>query len=1119
MINKVDQDGKIILGGDFNHLMNPALDRMGGNHTISNNFKVVTNTLYDIMEQFNLGDIWRKKNPDTRRFTWKRRNPLVKSRLDYWLLSQNIFDNVETVGMEPSVRSDHLAISIQLKSLQAETKGKGYWKLNNSFINESDYIEGIIKEVALWDEQSPELVDPRMKWEFLKYKIRQFSLKYGKTKAKTKRNREESLGIQLNQLEVDIDQTGTEDIHKHERLERQISDVKTELKLIDDKAVEGLILRSGATWHENGEKSNAYFLQLETRNKIKKTIKKLEDENEDIVTDPKKIQQVQVNFYEKLYSTKSKKSPQDIKNYLQQIPSKTLNEQDKLNLDVKITFEECRKALKTFQKNKSPGNDGLTAEFYQKFWPIIGKYLMASIQITFKEGHLSTSQTQAVITLLDKGKDRSKLKNWRPISLLNVDYKIISKCLASRLKHCMPTLVHHNQVGYIQNRNITDNIRALADILECTKRQNRAGILLCIDFEKAFDSLEWNFLHGVLEKMNFGSKFIRWVKILYSGISSCVANNGHTTSYFKVERGVRQGDPLSPYLFTLAVEIMAEAIRKNEHITGIKLGQHEDKLLQYADDTTGILADVTSAKEFLKTVNIYGSFSGLKVNVDKTEAMWLGTKRGCRDCPLGIQWTDCIKVTGVYFSYKDVLSNEKNFDEKLDKIRNILNMWKQRDLTMIGRIQIVKTFIISQFTYVCSAVHIPEEYVIELNRLIWKFIWKGKKDRLKRKTMIQAVNNGGLKAPDIRAILKAAKVKWIHKYMSNDYHMWKTTFEWLLKDKNIDVTMLLKSNFKVCKQMRLDLPLFYGEVLDIWSKVGNIKCGKDNIIWYNWKIKIDGESVYYKELDTVGIRYVQDLYNVNGSPIPFQTWVAKGLSKSKFLAWYGLIKKTRSVQNNNITVNRKEDCREDLVVQTQGRATSLVNLNTKHVYEALICGDNHDNLTMPRVANMLTNCNIDWRNIYNRAQRMSVNVKTREFQYKFLNDLLPTNYWLHKWKIRENNTCTFCETQVETLEHLFYDCVYVRRLWKSVQLWYSNIEHLVFDKEIVFLGSESPLLHTVIMTAKQYVFSCKCLEKVPVFNGFYNRLNQVKKYELYSADIWKKLNSIEKWTPIELLYN
>lgn len=144
------------------------------------------------------------------------------------------------------------------------------------------------------------------------------------------------------------------------------------------------------------------------------------------MTDPKKIQQVQVNFYEKLYSTKSQKSPEEIENYLHQMPSKTLNAQDKLNLDViKITFEECCKALKTFKKNKSPGNDGLTAEFYQKFWPIIGKYLMVSIQMTFEEGKLTTSQTQAVITLLEKGKDRLKLKNWRPISLLSVDYEII----------------------------------------------------------------------------------------------------------------------------------------------------------------------------------------------------------------------------------------------------------------------------------------------------------------------------------------------------------------------------------------------------------------------------------------------------------------------------------------------------------------------------------------------------------------------------------------------------------------------------------------------------------------------------------------------------------------------
>ena len=217
-----------------------------------------------------------------------------------------------------------------------------------------------------------------------------------------------------------------------------MEEIKTELRLIENKAAEGLILRSGARWHEKGEKSNAYFLQLESRNKVKKTVKKLVDENGNPVIDPKGIQRLQVEFYKNLYSAKCNKTQEEIKQYLGQIQTKRLNEQDMLNLDINITSNECLKALKSFSKNKSPGNDGLSAEFYQKLWPIIGKYLIASIETTFERGYLSTSQTQAVITLIDKGKDRSKLKNWRPISLLNVDYKIISKCLALRVKKTAP---------------------------------------------------------------------------------------------------------------------------------------------------------------------------------------------------------------------------------------------------------------------------------------------------------------------------------------------------------------------------------------------------------------------------------------------------------------------------------------------------------------------------------------------------------------------------------------------------------------------------------------------------------------------------------------------------------
>ncbi len=192
MLSKSSHDQNIVLGGDFNLLLDPEMDRTGGNHIVSKNYKTTKNILYDIMEQYNLEDIWRKKNPATKRFTWTRKNPTVKSRLDYWLVSEKIVDNVDTVAMEPSVHSDHSVISIQLKNVHSETKGKGYWKLNNTFINESNYIEGLINGIRLWDDESPELTDPRTKWEFLKYKIRQYSMKYGKDKAKRQKSREEN---------------------------------------------------------------------------------------------------------------------------------------------------------------------------------------------------------------------------------------------------------------------------------------------------------------------------------------------------------------------------------------------------------------------------------------------------------------------------------------------------------------------------------------------------------------------------------------------------------------------------------------------------------------------------------------------------------------------------------------------------------------------------------------------------------------------------------------------------------------------------------------------------------------------------------------------------------------
>ena len=194
---------------------------------------------------------------------------------------------------------------------------------------------------------------------------------------------------------------------------------------------------------------------------------------------------------------------------------------------------------------------------------------------------MSNTQKNAVITLIEKkGKDRCFIENWRPISLLNVDAKIISKVIAVRVKEVLPNVIHSNQTGYVKDRYIGETVRSIFDIMELTDAENIPGLLIFIDFQKAFDTLEWDFLLKCLKAFNFGHDFIHWVRLFYKNIQSCVINNGTASDYFTLKRGVRQGDPLSPYLFVLAIETLAIAIRNNVQIKGIKIGNEVTKVLQ-----------------------------------------------------------------------------------------------------------------------------------------------------------------------------------------------------------------------------------------------------------------------------------------------------------------------------------------------------------------------------------------------------------------------------------------------------------------------------------------------------------------------------------------------------------
>ena len=208
------------------------------------------------------------------------------------------------------------------------------------------------------------------------------------------------------------------------------------------------------------------------------------------------------------------------------------------------------------KNNKTPGNDWLTKEFYKPFWNELKTPLMKSINQAFHAKILSISERQAVIKLIEK-KDRDKryIKNWRPISLLNVDTKILSKAISNKLKTALPTLISSQQTAYVKNRFIGESGRLISDIIEISSWFNMIGFLVIMDIEKAFDSLDHIFLISILKKFGFRKKFITWIEILLKDQQSCVINGETTPQYFNSERGARHGDPVLAYLFILVLEL------------------------------------------------------------------------------------------------------------------------------------------------------------------------------------------------------------------------------------------------------------------------------------------------------------------------------------------------------------------------------------------------------------------------------------------------------------------------------------------------------------------------------------------------------------------------------------
>ena len=310
------------------------------------------------------------------------------------------------MDIKTSIKSDHSAIIDDLE------KGPNFWKFNSNLVNDSAYFELLTTEYAYWFEEFKEVQDKRVLWDLIKYKIRQQTIRYSKTKARERR-------AKLQNLEKDLKECAEKcDSHPNTKNLEELECLQTEYDSMYDYITQGTIIRSRATWYEFGERNNKYFLNLENSNKKKSTVRKVFNREGKLTTDPKQIMNELEVFYSDLYDGSKCADMGSFSSFLSdlnEIPS--LVEEKKNVCEGKLGHGECYNALQTFQKHKSPGNDDLTIEFYLVFWPVFGSLLVESLNYAFEYGELSNSQKQPVITLVEmKGKDKRQIKNWRPIS-------------------------------------------------------------------------------------------------------------------------------------------------------------------------------------------------------------------------------------------------------------------------------------------------------------------------------------------------------------------------------------------------------------------------------------------------------------------------------------------------------------------------------------------------------------------------------------------------------------------------------------------------------------------------------------------------------------------------------
>lgn len=716
---------QIILGGDFNCVIRPD-DHDGGPYP--------TNAaLAQLIAQLQLLDVACVLNVPFPHYTYVTAHS--KSRLDRFYITNQYANKLHRYDVIPVHFSDHYAVLFTCEQFTTVPRhGRGFWRLNTQLLNVDFIANDFRHNWTNWCNRKHNYPSPALWWELcVKPNVCSLFKKHAYWSAEERRQTREYYNMLLRELQ--------QQVNRGYDLTAQIRTVKQKLLDIDMAQLNRrtILLRDKSVTAE--ERYSLFTLVKERKQIQKQTIAGLYDNDGILHSDQHTMSRIVSNHYSELYSEHNV-DPNSLNTVLRECdghidPARV----DMLTRD--CDDDEISRIITKLPSRRSPGPDGIPYEFYKTFWDTICADFCEVVRDILTRRELCASHKRGIIVLIPKTRTPKRPEEFRPISLLCTDYKIIMRLCAARLTSALPDILGQEQTCGVQGKSIIHGIQALRDVQLLITIRRMVAAFLNIDLDKAFDRVNHKYLLAVMRHYKFPRAAVEWVQMIQTGATSRIQLNGFLSPPIAIHSSVRQGCPLSMLLFTIAIEPLCRLL--SSKLQGLKISNHVFKLNAYADDITCLIQSQKELKDVSTALELFQHASNLRANVQKTSFLCL--------CPAANNATlvqgrfrpvDSVKLLGIYFLSDATQMASYNWQLAVTKLRAQQILFNIRGTNLITRACLINTFVLSRLWYLAHFFPLPRQCQAQILKYVGWIIWKSYIFKTARPQLYLSIADGGL---------------------------------------------------------------------------------------------------------------------------------------------------------------------------------------------------------------------------------------------------------------------------------------------------------------------------------------------------------------------------------------